>query len=77
MPEVPAAETSSRSMLWTFDGSDQNLGNNVGTIAPNYRVKRWSRADQRARRVNNLASPAQSANLASPVRIRTAPPFFL
>ena len=52
------------------------LGNNLGTIPPEHRVKESSRADQGARRVNNLDIPALSAKPPSPVQIRAAPPTF-
>jgi hypothetical protein len=47
-------------------------GTNVGPKPPKHRVKRGSRADQRAKRVNKLANPALSAKPPSPVQIRAA-----
>src|SRR5687767_10000833 len=43
-------------------------GNNLGTITPKHRGEREGRADQRARRVNKLATSAQSAKPPSPVQ---------
>ena len=42
--------------------------NNLGTITPEHRGKRRSRADQKARRVNKIANPALSAKPPSPVQ---------
>ena len=49
------------------------LGNNLGTLAPKYREKRGSRADQKAGRINKIDVPALSAKPPSPVQIRAAP----
>ena len=51
--------------------------NNLGTLAPEHKGKRGSRADQKTRRDNNLDNPALSAKPPSPVQIRAAPPKFI
>ena len=70
----------SLTALWPTDsgmGADQalsGLGNNLGTLTPKHQVKRGSRADQKAERINKIDVPALSAKPPSPVQIRAAPP---
>jgi hypothetical protein len=55
----------------------RNLGTNLGTIAPRQGEIRAIRADQEARRVNNLDEPALSAKPPPPVQIRAVPPLLI
>ena len=73
MAEVELADH--HVLLWG-KSPDGHLGNNLGTIAPRHRENRAIRADQEARRVNNLDEPALSAKPPPPVQIRAAPPIF-
>ena len=54
-----------------------NLGNDLGTMAPEPRVNEGSRANQKTRRVNKIDNLALSAKPPSPVQIRAAPPNFV
>jgi len=52
----------------------KELGNNLGTPAPEYQGKRGIRADQKAGRINKIDVQALSAKAPPPVQIRAAPP---
>src|SRR5690606_29075678 len=52
-------------------------GNNLGTEPPEYPLKSAITAEQKARRVNNLAPSGQSAKPPPPVQIRAAPPILV
>ena len=54
----------------------QELRNNLGTIAPEHRVRGEGSANQNARRVNTIDNLALPAKPPSPVQIRAAPPIF-
>ena len=69
-----AHDLNSRSVdcdLW------QELGNNLGTIAPEHRVRGKGRANQNAKRVNTIDHLALPAKPPSPVQIRAAPPILI
>jgi hypothetical protein len=70
--ELGAARNRDGSIVYILT----EVGNSLGTVAPEHRGKRGSRADQKAGRINTIDVPL-SEKPPSPVQIRAAPPKFL
>src|SRR2546430_8844954 len=52
-----------------FRSSPQEFGNNLGTIAAEYRAKSWYKTQRKARRANNIVFYSQTLDLRMLVRI--------